>query len=123
MNIEFKRFRLPSPIALVEYECDDRSVANFPLIFFPTLSTMTTSPRPWLPIPSPIRRLFTSFPLQTFPPAPLPSSSPPPTSLPRLYVLTADPLGPSWDAESLKWQVNPRPVRVDCLDIFTGRMG
>ena len=84
---------------------------------------MTAPPRPWLPIPSPIRRLFTSFPLQTFPPAPLPSSCPPPTTLPRLYILTTDPLGPSWDAECLKWQVNPRTTSVDCVDVFTGRVG
>jgi hypothetical protein len=66
-----------------------------------------STPRPWLPMPSPIRRLFTAFPLQTFPPAPLPSSCPAPVTVPRLYIhaITSDPHIPSWDAECLKWQV------------------
>ena len=67
---------------------------------------MTTPSGPWLPIPSPIRRLFTSFPLQTFSPAPLPSSCPQPTNSPRLVIYSNSPTDlPSWDAQSLKWQV------------------
>lgn len=69
-------------------------------------AAMTTPARPWLPIPSPIRRLFTSFPLQTFPPAPLPSSCPQPSDVPRLFIHASSPADlPSWDAQSLKWQV------------------
>ena len=67
--------------------------------------------RPWLPIPSPVRRLFTSFPLQTFPPSSLPSSCPNPTEqVPRLFIYANNSLDvniPSWDAQCLKWQVIP----------------
>jgi hypothetical protein len=89
---------------------------------------MAAPPRPWLPMPSPIRRLFTAFPLKTFPPSPLPSSCPPPVAVPRLYIHsdTINPLLPSWDAECLKWQVNSSPLLTHtdyCVDFSQLRMG
>lgn len=59
-------------------------------------------------MPLPIRRLFTAFPLQTYPAAALPSSCPPPVTYPRLCVHgSSDSSYPTWDAECLKWQVQP----------------
>lgn len=73
-----------------------------------------STPRPWLPMPSPIRRLFTAFPLITFPSSPLPSSCPSPVNVPRLYIYStsSDQTFPSWDAESLKWQVSSKGKKI-----------
>jgi hypothetical protein len=68
--------------------------------------------RPWLPMPSAIRSLFTAFPLKTFPSSPLPSNST--VTVPRLYIYntTSNPMTPSWDAKCLKWQVHPLSTKL-----------
>lgn len=76
-------------------------------------SQYMSSGKAWIPMPPPIRRLFTAFPLQTYPAADLPSSCPPPVTYPRLCVHgSSDSSYPTWDAECLKWQVH---LLISCL--------
>jgi len=82
-----------------------------------------STPRPRIPVPSPIRRLFNAFPLQTFPSTPLPSSCPAPVNVPRLFIhsATSDSANPSWDAECLKWQTFLRLEWEECSFVSASR--